>query len=225
MCGRFTLTVDPADLQEIVPGLVITDRYSPRYNIAPTQPVAVIVNDPQPKLYYFIWGLIPSWSKDPQIGSQLINARAETLTEKPAYRNAFRQRRCLIPADGFYEWRTIPGERIKTPYYVHMKDGQPFAFAGLWEIWRKLEGSEVRSCTIVTTEPNDLIRPIHNRMPVILSPEHYATWLNPQYANLENLRSLLIPYPHDTLEAYPVSRLVNSPENDKPECIRPVSEN
>ena len=162
MCGRFTLTVDTAQLQEAFPGVDMGQGVQPRFNIAPTQPVAVIANNHPDRLEHFVWGLIPSWAKDPEIGSRMINARADTIAEKPSFRNAFKRRRCLIPATGFYEWRVIPGQKSKQPMYIQMEDQKPFAFAGLWELWNSPEGSQILSCTIITTEPNKLMSSIHN---------------------------------------------------------------
>src|SRR5512139_1492912 len=144
MCGRFTLALEPDDLQEAFPNIEIPADITPRYNISPTQPVAVIANSNPGKLDYFVWGLIPSWSKDPEIGSRLINARSETLAEKPSFRSAFRRRRCLIPANGFFEWKAAPGEKTKTPMFIHLKTGKCFVFAGIWEIWSPPDGSEIR---------------------------------------------------------------------------------
>jgi putative SOS response-associated peptidase YedK len=222
MCGRFTLTVDPGELQDAFPGFVNTTTFKPRYNIAPTQPVAVIPNLKESSIDYYIWGLIPSWAKDPEIGSKLINARAETLSEKPSFRTAFRRRRCLVLADGFFEWKTIPGQQTKIPMFIHLKTGRVFAFAGLWEIWSPADGSEIRSCTIITTQPNQLLQNIHNRMPVILPPESYSAWLDPEERSPASLTNLLAPYPAEEMDAYPVSRLVNSPQNDVPECVQPA---
>lgn len=223
MCGRFTLAVDPADLQEAFPGVVLpAEGLRHRYNIAPSQPVAVIVNAGEKRLDFYLWGLIPSWAKDPAMGSRLINARAETLAEKPAFRAAFRRRRCLIPADGFYEWKAEAGNKGKIPMYVHLRERRPFALAGLWEIWTSPDGSEVRTCAIITTRPNALMQSIHDRMPVILPPAAYEQWLDPGEQRPERLAPLLIPYPAEEMVAYPVSRLVNSPQNDSPACIEPV---
>jgi len=224
MCGRFTLTVDPGELQEAFPGLKVESTPQPRYNIAPTQPVAVIANTGEYKLDYFNWGLIPSWAKDPEIGSRLINARSETLGEKPSFRNAFRRRRCLILADGFYEWKTVPDLKSKMPMYIHLKSGRIFAFAGLWEIWSSPDGSEIRSCTIITTQPNELMQSIHNRMQVILPTEALKDWLDPADRTPASLSKWLSPFPPGEMEAFPVSRLVNSPQNDVPECIQPVKQ-
>ncbi len=222
MCGRYTLTADPDQLRQTFDWLSVPDQFNPRYNIAPTQPVAVVPNDGKNQLNYFVWGLIPSWAKDPEIGSRLINARAETITEKPSFRNAFRRRRCLILANGFFEWAQEPGQKAKTPIYIRLQSGNPFAFAGLWENWNSADGSRILSCTIITTEPNTLMQPIHNRMPVILPTTSYALWLQTGEVNLPSLQSLLQPYPAQEMVAYPVSRLVNSPDNDVPACIEPV---
>jgi putative SOS response-associated peptidase YedK len=225
MCGRFTLTVDPGKLQEAIPGLIVPKKdIPPRYNIAPSQPVAVLPNDGQNRLDFFVWGLIPSWAKDPSVGNRMINARAETLAEKPSFRSAFRRRRCLVFADGFYEWRQEPGSKVKTPFYIRLKSGDPFAFAGLWEIWQAGDGSEIRSCTIITTSPNLLMEDIHNRMPVILPREVYSKWLTPGEVEPRNLNHLLEPYPEEEMQAYPVSRMVNSPNNDVAECIQPLAQ-
>jgi putative SOS response-associated peptidase YedK len=220
MCGRFTLTADVNTLQESFPFVEMPQGMQPHYNIAPTQPVAVVPNDGRNRLDYFIWGLIPSWAKDPNIGSRLINARAETLQEKPSFRTAFRRRRCLVLADGFYEWKQ--GERGKTPMYIRLASGKPFAFAGLWESWNAPDGSNVLSCTIITTQPNELMATIHNRMPVILLEESYSIWLESGEADPQRLAGLLKPYPAAQMQAYPVSPMVNSPKNDLPELIRPV---
>jgi putative SOS response-associated peptidase YedK len=224
MCGRFTLTVDPAQLQEAFPWVDVPAEITPRFNIAPTQPVAVVANNGEKRLEFFNWGLIPSWAKDPAIGNRMINARAETLAEKPAFRTAFRRRRCLVLADGFYEWKQEPGSKTKTPLYIHMKDGKPFAFAGLWESWNSKDGSNILSCTIITTEPNKLLEEVHNRMPVILPENAYSEWLDPSEKRPDELTQLLQPYPDGDLEVYPVSKLVNKPSNELPDCIKPVAE-
>lgn len=221
MCGRFTLTADVIALQATFPWLNIPAEITPRYNIAPTQPVAVVPNDGKNQLDFYTWGLIPSWAKDPQIGGRLINARAETLAEKPAFRVAFRRRRCLVLADGFYEWQQTKGGP-KTPMYIRLASGEPFAFAGLWEVWNSSDGSTILSCTIITTDPNELMEKIHNRMPVILPRDAYPIWLDPGEQNPSQLSGLLRPYPADEMQAYPVSRLVNSPSNDSPQCIIPA---
>ncbi len=223
MCGRFSLTADVNAVQEAFPWVNVPPEIRPRYNVAPTQPVAVVPNDGKNQLDYFTWGLIPSWAKDPQIGSRMINARAETLAEKPAFRAAFRRRRCLILADGFFEWQQKPGQKSKTPMYIRLASGQPFAFAGLWEIWSSPDGSDILSTTIITTEPNELMAAIHNRMPVILPPDGYTTWLATGEGNPKELSALLKPYPADQMQAYPISTLVNSPANDLPAVIQPLA--
>jgi len=222
MCGRFTLTVDPSELQDVLPfATVAADAtWAPRYNIAPTQPVAVVANNGKNALEFFRWGLIPSWAKDSSIGNRMINARAETLAEKPSFRNAFKRRRCLIPADGFYEWRKDSAS--KTPMYVRLKSGEPFAFAGLWEAWRAPDGKTVLSCAIITTTPNSLMEKIHDRMPVILKPDAYERWIDPAESDPEALGRLLKPYPASHMTAHAVSKLVNKPENDSPQCVVPV---
>jgi putative SOS response-associated peptidase YedK len=195
----------------------------PRYNIAPTQPVAAVrsVRDGRAREMVFLrWGLIPFWATDPEIGARLINARAETAPEKPAFRAAYRRRRCLVVADGFYEWHKANGG--KQPYFIRMRDAQPFAFAGLWEFWKGAEGEAIESCTLLTTQPNDLVRSLHNRMPVILPPESYDLWLDPQIEDRQSLDPLLQPFPSLRMEAYPVSRWVNNPANDDPRCIEPL---
>ena len=222
MCGRFTLTVNPEEIQEIFLDLQGAENIRPRYNIAPSQPVAVIANNAPNRLDYFVWGLIPSWAKDPSMGSRMINARSETLAEKPSFRTAFRRRRCLIPADGFYEWKQEAGQKRKTPMYIRLASGKPFAFAGLWDNWQSPDGSNILSCTIITTQPNELMQSIHNRMPVILPPSAYAQWLQPGEADTAALLPLLAPYPAGEMLAYPVSTLVNSPANELADCIKPV---
>jgi putative SOS response-associated peptidase YedK len=221
MCGRFTLSSDPNTIQETFFGVKVPPEMSARYNISPTQPVAVIPNDGENAVDFFTWGLIPSWAKDPSIGSRMINARAETLAEKPSFRSAYRRRRCLILADGFYEWKPEPGSSSKTPYYFRLESGDPFGIAGLWEQWFAPDGSEIKSCTIITTEPNDLVSKVHNRMPVILPEDGYGRWLEVSEVDPERLQPLLAPYPSIEMLAYPVSRLVNSPANDQPELVVP----
>lgn len=221
MCGRFTLTISPEQLQD---QFGLSERPSadlaPRYNIAPTQAVAVVANSAERKLEIFQWGLIPSWAKDPKIGSKLINARAETLAEKPSFRTALKRRRCLVVADGFYEWKKEGARKI--PMYIQMDDGRPFGFAGLWEVWQPPDGSLLKTCTIITTEPNALTETIHNRMPAILPPEAYDAWLRPGELPAEEVLPLLRPYDARRMKATPVSTRVNSPSVDSPECILPL---
>ncbi|MCX7853872.1 MAG: SOS response-associated peptidase [Caldilineales bacterium] len=222
MCGRFTLTASGDELASLF-DLEQAPNLEPRYNIAPTQPVAVVRLDREGRRREFTlmrWGLIPSWAKDIHIGNRLINARAETLTEKPAFRTAFRRRRCLIPANGFYEWQKPTAGR-KQPYFIGLPDRRPFAFAGLWEHWEGADGSVLDSCAIITTAANERVRVLHDRMPVILERTDFGDWLDPT-TTPDRLFHLLRPYPFEML-IYPVSTLVNAPENDRPECIVPLA--
>ncbi len=225
MCGRYTL-IRLSDLQLKFPWIAPPDDAIPRYNIAPTQPILAATNDAvggRFRFDYLLWGLIPSWAKDPSIGNRMINARAETLPEKPAFRNALRRRRCLIPADGFYEWRKEP-DGTKTPMYIQMKSGEPFAFAGLWEEWHDQSGagSQVRSCTVITTTPNELMAPLHDRMPVIVPESRQRDWLDPRERSAEELADILAPYPAEEMTAHPVSKTVNNARNEVPQCIEPM---
>ena len=220
MCGRYTLRTPVDSLVERFKIDEYPSSITPSYNVAPTQEVAAVVEEEEKrKLEVFHWGLIPSWAKDHAIGNKMINARAETVSEKPSFRSAFKKRRCLILADGFYEWQKT--ESVKQPYHINMEDGSPFAFAGLWEIWKN--GEEIRSCTIITTEANDLMNEIHHRMPVILHPEDYGMWLDPDFDEKELLTSLLQPYPSDEMEAYTVSTRVNKPSNNEPSVVEPAA--
>lgn len=266
MCGRFTLTIPADEIAEyfriLEGGMAAAGGHlGPRYNIAPTQPVACVRQvhprheghaDPSPdrsgnsapraasgrELVEMRWGLIPYWAKDSAIGNRLINARSESVAEKPAYKEAFLQRRCLVVADGFYEWKRLQGG--KQPYFIHMKDRRPFAFAGLWERWRPRESQleqlaapgkprvpvtdegRVESCAFLTIGPNDVLRGIHDRMPVILPRRHWDTWLDPDVGDADELGSLLLPYPAEEMDAYPVSTHVNKPANDDPACREPL---
>ena len=219
MCGRYTLSTPAGRLAEEFQ-LDSTVEIPPSYNVAPTQQVAAVLEDEGGRrLEMLRWGLVPSWADDPDIGARMINARSETAPEKPSFRRAFRGRRCLIAADGFYEWKREEGG--KQPYYFRMQDGRPFAFAGLWESWDK-GGGELLTCTILTTRPNSVLEGIHDRMPVILPHDAYNAWLDPD-ADREELGELMIPYPGDDLETYPVSRFVNSPRNNDERCIEPAA--
>jgi putative SOS response-associated peptidase YedK len=223
MCGRYTLTADGGAVTEIFKVSEAVEL-SPRYNVAPTQEVAVVgLNHAGGRtLGTMRWGLIPSWAKDPTIGNRMINARAETAAEKPAFRASFKRRRCLVVADGFYEWKKEGAG--KQPYYIQLKGHPPFAIAGLWDRWKDKESGEtIRSCTLLTTGPNALMVEIHDRMPVILHPEDYDRWLDPELQDREALETLLGPFEAEAMEAYPVSTLVNNPRNDRPECIEPLS--
>jgi len=222
MCGRFTLTVDPDELQQQF-GLAAPPPADlhPRYNIAPSQAVAVIPNLEERRLELFQWGLIPSWAKDPKIGYKMINARAETLAEKPSFRAALKRRRCLVVADGFYEWKK--DGKAKQPIYLTLQDGRPFAFAGLWEVWRSPKDELIKTCTIITTEPNELVAEIHNRMPAILPPEAYDQWLTPGDLDAAPALALLGPYDARQMKAVPVSPAVNSPAQDSPLLVLPLA--
>ena len=221
MCGRFSLTPDLDKLQ-LRFGFKAADlSYTPRYNVAPPQEVLTVTGEGEEDVAQLMkWGLIPFWAKDPSIGNRMINARAETVVEKPSFRQAFQKRRCLIVADGFYEWRKEGKNKI--PMRIILKSGEPFGFAGLWETWKSPDGRLVKSCTIITTTPNSVIEPIHNRMPVILTSEGEALWLDLNHSDPSELRELLLPYPADQMDAYEVSTLVNSPGHDAPECVAPV---
>ena len=223
MCGRFTLFEADRILSREF-GVSGIPPLSPRYNIAPSQPVAAVraASDGTGRdLTLLRWGLIPSWSKDPAIGNRLINARSETVREKPSFRNAFRRHRCLIPANGFYEWQRQG--RGKQPYFVRMRDGRPFAFAGLWDRWESPEAGAVETCAILTTAANGVLAPIHDRMPVILSPAEYARWLDPALLDTDSLASLLVPFQPEEMTAFPVSPRVNAPSVDDEKCIAPLS--
>ena len=221
MCGRFTLTSNMDDLQGRF-GFEARDLvYRPSYNIAPTQLVLAVTNDGQRRAELMRWGLIPFWAKDIKIGYRMINAVGETAATKPAFRAAFKKRRCLILADGFFEWRKDGKEKI--PTYIFLKSREPFAFAGLWETWKSPVGETVKSCTIVTTKPNEFMEPIHNRMPVILSGETEALWLDPMTEEPDALQPLIQGAPAELMESCIVSSLVNSPKNNSPECVVPIT--
>lgn len=221
MCGRFTATFEFREikirwnLQHDLP------VFAPRYNIAPSQDVPVIVRRAEGnQIMPMHWGLVPSWAKDPSIGQRMINARAETLAEKPSFKRLIGTHRCLVPADGFYEWRR-EGKR-KVPVWVHLKNKEPFGFAGLWDLWRQPEGAELYSFTIITTDANELLRNIHDRMPVMLDSLAGEQWLDPTFTSFRTLSFLLRPFPSERMEAHDVSTLVNSPANDTEECIEPA---
>jgi putative SOS response-associated peptidase YedK len=230
MCGRFTLRAAASAIAEQF-AVFEAPGFAPRYNIAPSQLVPVVrASAPRREgesaasghktdreLAWLRWGLVPSWADDPAIGARLINARAESAAEKPAFRAAMRQRRCLIVADGFYEWRR--SGRTKQPYFIRRRDDCPFAFAGVWEAWQRPGQAGFQSCTILTTEANDLIRPIHDRMPVIVAATDYAAWLDPATEDPRQLSRLLTPCPGDAMRADPVGNCVNSPAHDSPQCI------
>jgi putative SOS response-associated peptidase YedK len=223
VCGRYVQVSSPELLAErFQVDDVRVEEHAADYNVAPRAHVpAIRQRDEKRVLSLLRWGLVPSWAKDPKIGDRMINARAESIAEKPGYKRAFAKRRCIIPADGFYEWKAVPGQRRKQPMFVHRRDGEPMAFAGLWEAWRE-EGQEewLRTCVIVTTTPNAVLAPIHDRMPVILPEDAWATWLDPD-ADPDTLKGLLVPPPND-LVVYAVSTLVNSAGNNGPELVHAV---
>ena len=219
MCGRYELHTHPAAIA-LAFGLAETPALRPRYNIAPTQDVPIVRQNAagERECVDVRWGLVPRWAKDPSIGTRMINARAETIAEKPSFRNAFRRHRCLIPADGFYEWQATAGG--KQPMHIGRRDEAPFGFAGLYERWLAADGGVLDTCTILTTTANDLLRPIHDRMPVIIAPESYARWLDVAQADVADL---LVPYPSAALAFHPVSTRVNAVRNDDPALIAPVA--
>ncbi len=223
MCGRFARSTDKEELQKRFgfddpSGILL----KPRYNIAPSQmhPVVIVEHDHR-VLKLMKWGLVPFWSKDEKIGYKMINARSEGIESKPSFRDPFKKRRCLVLSDGFYEWKKVD-VKTKVPYFIRLKSGEPFAFAGLWDTWDK--GKEpLDSFTIITTENNELMEPIHNRMPVILHEKDEGLWLDPELKDPVKIIPLLKPYPSEEMELYAVSTVVNSPKNDVPDCIEPVS--
>jgi len=221
MCGRFALLTHTEALIKRFGIEEIIKRPEPRYNISPSQNVTVVVKRNNRQLTEMRWGLVPSWAKDVSIGNRMINARAETVVEKPAFRNAFKKRRCLILSDGFYEWQKVG--KIKKPTHIRLKSREPFAFAGLYEYWKTNSGKMLESCTIITTTPNEIMSPIHNRMPVILNPNDEATWLNPDNQEVPELIPLLKPYTSQQMESFEVSDFVNSPQNQGPLCTKPVN--
>lgn len=223
MCGRFALKTTAQAIKEmflVEQGL----QYDPSFNIAPSQPVVTIRYSPKTKsraMSLMKWGLIPTWSKDPSIGQKMINARSETVDQKPSFKGPFKYKRCLIPADGFYEWKRLDG--AKQPYFIKRVDDKPMAFAGLWDYWGGADGSELETCTIITTEANEIMQPIHERMPVILKESEFDVWLDPRIQEPILLKQYLKPFPSEELETYPVSTFVNKPANNSKECLKPLS--
>lgn len=222
MCGRYTLA---ASREAVIEGFKVVVRpeiLRPRWNVAPSQPAAVVLEEAGAgrRLDFFLWGLVPSWAKDPKIAHKLINARSETAAEKPSFRAALRYRRCLVLADGFYEWGP-PGPE-KRPHLFGMRGGGPFGLAGLWERWLDATGTEILSCCILTCAPNDLVRPVHDRMPVVVPAADHARWLDPEIQKPAEVADLLAPYPAADMEGWPVSTLVNSPAVDEPACAQPA---
>ena len=223
MCGRINLRASPVELAEFFELFREPVWSSPRFNIGPMQSILAIRQKPDGSRLAepLHWGLVPSWAKDPSIGSKMINARSDTVATKPAYRGAFRERRCIIPASGFYEWQRLDS-KTKQPWHIFRKDGQPLAFAGLWEHWQPPDGDAIESCSIITVDANKFTEEFHDRMPVILAKDDWSVWLNPNYNYPVALSKLLVPCPYEWLEKTAVSALVNSVKNDSPDCIRPV---
>lgn len=224
MCGRFTLT---ASVDQLIDRFDIEfflqeEEYNPSYNVAPSQSVLAVINDGARKRMGFLrWGLIPPWAKDMSIGYKMINARAETLTDKPSFRNSYKKKRCLIVADSFYEWKRIDS-KTKIPMRIKLKSNDLFAMAGLWENWKSPDGNSIYSCSVITTSPNELVQDIHDRMPVILRPEDEKYWLDSSITDTTKLNPLLKPLDHALMEAYEVSPLVNSPKNNSIELIQKI---
>jgi putative SOS response-associated peptidase YedK len=227
MCGRFTLTVSVEQLREYLPLFDLPSEGVARFNIAPTQPVLAVrrvEGQERPQGMFLRWGLIPWWAEDKKIGSRLINARSDGVADKPAFRQAFQKRRCLVLADGFYEWKKGPGKKDpKQAYHIRHKDSSPFAFAGLWEFWRK-DDERIESCTIITTDANDVVLPLHDRMPVILEPRDYLKWLDPEPGDPGRLLEMLRPYPAEKMTTVAVGQTVNNANNETPECLAPPSQ-
>jgi putative SOS response-associated peptidase YedK len=222
MCGRFTFAISPEVIAKIF-GVTVIEDHPQRYNIAPTKKVLAIRRNGAGNMAVLVrWGLIPSWAKDPSIGSRMINARCETAHEKPAFRGALSTRRCIIPASGFFEWSTTP--KGKFPHYIKMRDGSPLAIAGIWDSWKSPDGEIIETCAILTTVSNRLIQPLHERMPVLLHLSEYDLWLDREVTEPEKLLSLYQPYPPDLMEMHKVSPLVNNVRNDSPDCIEPIPE-
>jgi len=222
MPGRFSLGKDIKSLRTSFPWLHVPDGFGPRYNISPTQGVAVATNDAPKQLDFLTWGLIPSWSKGVKMTKFLINARAESVATRPSFKSSFRRRRCLVFADGYYEWVKEKGKREKIPFYVQLISKDIFAFAGLWDSWQSIDGSEIKSCCIITTEPNELVSKIHHRMGAILEKEDFDIWLQPGEANPEELQALLKPYTAEKMNYHQVSTFVTKKENDSEICISPI---
>lgn len=219
MCGRFALTASAEEIQAHFDLPMAPVNLEARYNIAPSQDVLVVIEDEGRKLDAYRWGLIPSWAKDMSMGNKLINARSETVAEKPSFRQAFASRRCLIPASGFYEWKAEDGQKV--PYYISLKDTDVFAFAGLWEKWRDGEGQAIYSCTILTAEPNDLIRPLHNRQAVIVHPGDYDLWLSNEVLEAGDQERLFRAFEAKRMQYHEVSPMMNNPSYDSADNIKP----
>lgn len=224
MCGRYTLKTERESLLRALdlPPAAAPSTLPPRYNIAPSQLVPILLDDGGVRMALHQWGLVPEWAPDPSIGNRMINARGETLAEKRAFRDAFRERRCLVIADGFYEWHEVEKGKPKVPYYIRLRTEEPFTFAGLWSRWRRRSGGELLTCTIVTRDANELIGRIHPRMPAIIAPGKRAEWLDPANTDPDELGAMLSSYEPQEMEMYEVTRYVNSPDHDGELCIRPA---
>jgi putative SOS response-associated peptidase YedK len=226
MCGRFVSASPPDQIARYFDAVHSGEHaLDPNYNVAPTHDVyAVLVDGGTRRLETLHWGLVPFWAKDPSAGNRMINARSETLATKNAYKRAFRKHRCIIPADGFYEWKAVPGQKQKQPMYIHRPDGEPMAFAGLWEVWRNpdVPGEELHSCTVITTAANEKMAAVHDRMPVMLPPSSWETWLDPTVDDLDLLGRFLVPAPPELIELYPVSTEVNNVRHQGAHLIDPV---
>jgi len=225
MCGRFSLAKEAKAIQEALAMFDIDEMIRPRYNIAPTQPVVTVLNHAvggtKNRTTFTQWGLIPFWAKDPKIAYNLINARSETAHEKPSFKGPFKRKRCILIADGYYEWKKVTGSSVKQPVYYKMKDHVPFALAGLWDEWHDGGGGLHMTSTILTCRPNDLAQLVHARMPCILRADDYEAWLDPHFDDISKLKKMLEPYPSKEMEAYEVETIVNRASNDVPECIVP----
>jgi putative SOS response-associated peptidase YedK len=223
MCGRFALSAKTKDIEKLVSGAIAESEINPRYNIAPSQNIAAVLNIDRQRIIHLRWGLVPFWAKDESIGNKMINARLEGIFEKPAFKHAIRRRRCLIFADGFYEWKPVEGSKRKIPYYISMKTSEPFTFAGIWETWRQQGHDELLSASIITTEPNDLIKDIHNRMPCIIPSELRMAWLTMEELSPGRSPECLLSYPTREMQAWQVSFKVNNPGYDAPDCMERVA--
>lgn len=220
MCGRFALFSNAIDLARRFSAEVPACLRS-RYNLTPTENILIVRDENNKRHFAWVrWGLVPHWAKEIDLGYATINARAETVAHKPVFRDAFRRRRCLVPADGYFEWQVIPGSKSKQPWFIVLRSRLPMAFAGLWEQWRGPMGENLESCAIIVTDGNVLTRPIHERMPVIIAPDHWNDWLGLPARNVHGVQQLLKAYPDGEMMAWPVNRMVNNPRNDSEECIQ-----
>jgi putative SOS response-associated peptidase YedK len=220
MCGRFDLHSDRAVLVKVFKIDHFAIEYHPSFNIPPSRQIVIVADDGKRHLLQCRWGFLPSWAKDPKVAFNMINARAETVAEKPAFKDAFRRQRCLVVADGFFEWRRE--DKLKMPVYIRLKSQRPMGFAGLYNTWKSPEGEPICTCSIITTEANELLSPIHDRMPAIIPEDKDDLWLDPDISDKERLMQLLRPYPAGEMEFYEVSPMVNKPEYDSPDLIKPV---